>query len=329
MVCLALTALPCQALEFGHTNVNSALGEPLDAHVRIRLESGEHIDDSCLSVGNQDDFPDSDHVLITDARLSLLTSRNAIRISTTKPLTLPAVSMALRVRCANGLLTVRALNLYLNPPTEDYSTDIVSSLPGTSITVQPGDSVYGLARTIFPRSEKAVRELALAIVVANPALFPDERPRPLKIGERLTIPDLRTVQRIVADSGISPVTGLPLEPQEAKPQSQEPEPQEANLQAQEPATAKMQPAGPLTVTTLSPVPQSAVPQTPDPQPVKSETAASRKAVQTDPAASNVSVGRTKPGAVRSGKIRSAGASSARTAGTLQPETRAQHRSHPQ
>ena len=150
MACLALTALPCQALDFGRTHVNSALGEPLDAHVRIRLESGEHIDDSCLSVGNQDDFPDADHVLITDARLSLLTSRNAIRISTTKPLDLPAISMALRVRCANGQLTVRALNLYLNPPTEIYSTDIVSSLPGTSITVQPGDSVYGLARTIFP-----------------------------------------------------------------------------------------------------------------------------------------------------------------------------------
>ena len=128
--------------------------------------------------------------------------------------------MALRVQCTGGPLTVRALNLYLNPrDTRQVSTDssadtnkdayIASALPGTIITVRPGDTVYGFARIIFGDNEKAVRELALAIALANPTLFPDGKPRPLRVGERLTIPDLRTVQRIVADSGIAPESVFP------------------------------------------------------------------------------------------------------------------------
>lgn len=65
----------------------------------------------------------------------------------------------------------------------------------------PGDSVYGLSRLIYPHNEKAVHRLALAIVLANPASFPNGKLRPLRVGEVLTLPDLREVQRIVDASG--------------------------------------------------------------------------------------------------------------------------------
>jgi hypothetical protein len=219
VACFALTTLPCQALDIGRAAVNSKIGEPLNAHVRIRLAPGERLDNSCLSAGSRDDFPEPDHVLITDVQLSLFTSQNAIRIFTTRPVNLPAVSMALRVRCPGGPLIIRALNLYLNPrSSEQPSTNIpiVSSLPGSSIAVRSGDTVYGFARIIFPKNEKAVGELALAIALANPTLFPDGKPRRLRVGERVTIPDLRTVQRIVADSGISPDSVFPPSPKARK-----------------------------------------------------------------------------------------------------------------
>jgi hypothetical protein len=76
--------------------------------------------------------------------------------------------------------------------------------------------VYGFARIIFPKNEKAVGELALAIALANPELFPDAKPRPLRIGERVLIPDLRTVQRIVAESGIAPESVFPPPPRTAR-----------------------------------------------------------------------------------------------------------------
>jgi hypothetical protein len=221
VACFALTTLPCHALSIGRAAVISKIGEPLDAYVLITLAPGERIDNSCLSAGGRDDFPQSDHTLIRDVQLSLFTTRNAIRITTLRPLGVPAVSMALRIHCVGGPLTVRALNLYLNPRSADVSTNDVptnvvsSSLPGTSITVRSGDTVYGFARTIFPKNEKAVGELALAIALANPTLFPDGKPRPLRVGERVTIPDLRTVQRIVAESGIAPESVFPPPPKTA------------------------------------------------------------------------------------------------------------------
>lgn len=215
MVSCALTTLPCHALSVGRAAVNSRIGEPLDAYVLISLAPGERIDSSCLSVGGRNDFPQSDHELIRDVQLSLFTSGNAIRITTLRPVNVPAVSFALRVHCAGGPLSVRALNLYLNPRSTDVYPRIVSSLPGTNITVRSGDTVYGFARIIFPKNEKAVGDLALAIALANPALFADGKPRPLRIGERVLIPDLRTVQRIVAESGIAPESVFPPPPKTA------------------------------------------------------------------------------------------------------------------
>jgi hypothetical protein len=215
VISCALTALPCHALSVGRAAVNSRIGEPLDAYVLISLSPGERIDSSCLSVGGRDDFPQSDHELIRDVQLSLFTSGNAIRITTLQPVNVPAVSLALRVRCAGGPLAVRALNLYLNPRSTEVSPRIVSGLPGTSITVRSGDTVYGFARTIFPSNENAVGDLALAIALANPTLFPDGKPRPLRVGERILIPDLRTVQRIVAESGIAPESVFPSPPKTA------------------------------------------------------------------------------------------------------------------
>lgn len=216
VVSCVLTTLPSHALNVGRAAVNSRIGEPLDAYVLIGLAPGERIDSSCLSVGGQEDFPQSDHDLISDVQLSLFTSGNAIRITTVRPVNVPAVSLALRVHCAGGPLSVRALNLYLNPRSTEAPPSIVSSLPGTSITVRSGDTVYGFARTIFPKNEKAVGDLALAIALANPTLFPDGKPRPLRVGERVLIPDLRTVQRIVAESGIAPESVFPSPPKTAR-----------------------------------------------------------------------------------------------------------------
>ncbi len=199
---LALAALPCNGLEIGQLTVYSRQGEPLDAVVRVHLDPDEQLQSNCLSAGTQSDFPESDHILLVDGvRMRLQPDRKTIRITTVAPVQRPEVSIAVRARCRQGPVTVRAFNLHLPPlpvhPVAGVAPVAGTSLAGTSITVKPGDSIYGLARTIFPDNEQAIRDLAVAIVMANPGLFPDGRPRPLAIGETLTIPDLRTVRRII------------------------------------------------------------------------------------------------------------------------------------
>ena len=126
------------------------------------------------------------------------------------------MSLGLRVQCDPNRISVRPINLYLQDfysitSASDKLAQINSDLPGTTITVKPGDSVYKLSRLIFSHDEMAVANLAGAIVLANPALFPDGHGRPLQVGERLTIPDLRTVERIVARS-VQPGKSAALQP---------------------------------------------------------------------------------------------------------------------
>jgi Tfp pilus assembly protein FimV len=198
---LAMFAVPGHGLEIGKASVYSRQGEPLDALVRITIEPAARLDDNCLSAGTQSVFPESDYRLLTDGvRMRLEPDRKAIRISTEQPVRETAVSIAVRARCLRGPVTVRAFNLRLLPPAADVHQTSERpervAVAGTVITVQPGDSIYGLARTIYPSNEDAVRALASAIVSANPAIFPDGRARGLDIGEKLVIPNLRTVPAI-------------------------------------------------------------------------------------------------------------------------------------
>jgi Tfp pilus assembly protein FimV len=198
---LAIFAVPGHGLEIGKATVYSRQGEPLDALVRITIEPAARFDNSCLSAGTQSVFPESDYKLLTDGvRMRLEPDRKAIRISTGQPLREAAVSIAVRARCLRGPVTVRAFNLHLLPPAANVQKTAErperATVAGTVITVQPGDSIYGLARTIYPGNEDAVRALASAIVSANPAIFPDGRARGLDIGESLIIPNLRTVAAI-------------------------------------------------------------------------------------------------------------------------------------
>ncbi|HUU72981.1 MAG TPA: hypothetical protein VMW70_10165 [Burkholderiales bacterium] len=209
----ALATLPCHGLEIGRATVDSAQGEPLDALVRIVLDPAERLDSSCLSAGTQSDFPESDHILLTNGvRMRLEPDRKAIRITTARPVTEPEISVAVRARCLRGPVTVRAFNLRLMPARPNVVHAAVTSkrmdrpTDGTTIIVKPGDSIYGLARTIYPRNEKAVGALVSAIVRANPLLFPDGLARPLQIGERLKIPDLRRVPGIVSESDTQSVS---------------------------------------------------------------------------------------------------------------------------
>jgi len=220
-VMLGLVALPCNGLEIGQITVHSAQGEPLDAVAPVYLDAAESLESNCLSAGTQSDFPQSEHILLTDGvRMRLQPDRKAIRITTIGPVDWPAISIAVRARCRQGPVTVRAFNLRLMPRASRTASDAgsapaatrtaraIAPLAGTIISVKPGDSIYGLCDAIYPHNEQAAHELALAIVIANPGLFPDGRPRPLEVGEELTIPDLRSVRSIVEQANARSTTAV-------------------------------------------------------------------------------------------------------------------------
>ena len=200
-IVLALLVQPGAALEISGTSVKSKMGERLDATITVIPGPGEHLEAGCLSLDRDQALAESGHLLITDAALSLQSGNGPIRIISAAPITQRAVTLALRAQCSDGPTIVKPINLYLNPAMPLISR---SARPGSTFTIRPGDSVYKLARLIYPHNEAAVHDLVRAIVKENPTLFPDGHARPLQVGERLIIPDLRTVNQIVAAA-----TGLP------------------------------------------------------------------------------------------------------------------------
>jgi hypothetical protein len=181
-------------------NVTSTRGEPLRASVSVHTEPGEQVAPECLSLGDERDAPDPELPLIRSARFALSPTGDSILFTTSEPVNVPAVAVVLRVQCPGQPLYARLLNLHLKPAPVARTSPApkpAPAVPGANLTVKGGDTLYSIARTIFPQNGETVQDLVRAIVLANPALFPDQRSRPLKVGETLRIPDLRLVQQIV------------------------------------------------------------------------------------------------------------------------------------
>ena len=81
-IVLALLVQTGAALEIGHTTVNSKLGEPLDATVRVIPGPEERIDATCLSLVRKAGPAETGHVLINDVALSQESGSGSIHITT-------------------------------------------------------------------------------------------------------------------------------------------------------------------------------------------------------------------------------------------------------
>lgn len=202
---LAVFSLPAAALEIWQINVASARGEPLRASVSLQTAPGEQVGPECLSLGDERDAPDPELPLIRDARFTLSSTGDSIQFTTSDAINHPAVSVVLRVQCAGSPLYARVVNLHLKPPAVAQAITVTRSFPGANLKIKPGDTLYGIARTIFPQNGETVQDLVKAIVLVNPTQFPEQRSRPLRVGEELRIPDLRTVQQILKNPPPKPV----------------------------------------------------------------------------------------------------------------------------
>jgi hypothetical protein len=238
-------------LDIQRLSVLSVRGEPLRAVAVVRTEPGEQIAQECLSLGDESDIPSPDYPLLRNARITLSAAGDAIEISTDDPVTLPAIAVVLRVRCPGESLTARHFNLLMRQTSDVVRTRTATATRtygrGIQLTILHDETVASIAHSIHPSNRKARRELEEAIVAANPELFPLGKPKPLKSGTRLLVPDLRDVRELAAagaqlraQAAAEGVTPAPLSPgPEVKPALPEGEPaEERRLAAVEPRLPK-------------------------------------------------------------------------------------------
>lgn len=182
---LAGLPLPVQALSLGVPRLNSALGQPLDLVIPLRLDDPNELDPQCIRLlpAADSDLPTLSYGRLRLERDGLLST---IRVQSLEPIHEPALRVVLEAGCQRRMQ--RDYVLLIDPPTMRLPepAQAASALPSTAST----GPVARAAIEFGPADIRAVRGLPLQLRV------------PLRGADAsaLTPPCVRTV-----DDGAAPI----------------------------------------------------------------------------------------------------------------------------
>ncbi len=197
------------ALTLGDLQVQSTLGEPLSALVRVGAGAQETIRRECFSAGAETGAVEG---IPSVGNLVLVLERRAggthLRMLSRAPVREPMAQVVLRVRCPGLPNLTRSYIVLLDPASMFQATTTLGNRelaaaatgsaelirgnipPGSRYTVQPGDTLSGIAARIDGRPPYSVWPLASRIRALNPEAFENGQADALIAGSRLSIPTL-------------------------------------------------------------------------------------------------------------------------------------------
>ena len=207
---MAAFAGKASAMGIGILKVDSHLGEPFRASVKIVASPDETVDASCISLDPS--ASDNGIFQLGSARLGLVASDGGrvVRIATDQKINEPIVTLKLRVNCGNQGAIEKAFTVFLDPPTTSpevpqSAAPIGKALPekppaaragsartsaeqltGNLFRIMPNDTLSGIAHDFFPNSTMAQRRFMAAVLRENPELSPNH----LEAGSQIRIPDI-------------------------------------------------------------------------------------------------------------------------------------------
>lgn len=214
---LCIHALPAAALGLGEITVESPLGKPLRAYITL-IGAGDDVPDiSCFQLVRKSASADQVAPRLSNAHLAIVGSggKSRIAVTTSGPMNEPALVIPLHIGCNEDI--TKEYTILLDPaeyspalPTvsSPVDTPVAAITPVAVITPAPapqplrtlneweireGESLDGLAKSIYPRNRKMRHTFITAVRRANPEIAPIADKAPLPPGSLLKIPDLRTL----------------------------------------------------------------------------------------------------------------------------------------
>ena len=206
-----------QAQGLGEITLDSALNEPLRAH--IELLDTEDLDATQIEVAlaSQSEFQVAgiaNNFLLGSLRFEVIKTNDGndrIDVSSTQSINEPYLKFLLSVRWPNGrnlreytlLLDVPVLNTNNNIPTPNpavgnsvqnavtpaaQTATVQSSAAEGGYVVQPGDTLYQIAEQIRPSNDVSVQQMMLAVQRANEDAFVNNNVNRILTGKVLRIP---------------------------------------------------------------------------------------------------------------------------------------------
>lgn len=234
-----------QGVVLGELVGESRIGEPFRAYVPVAAAESDALDALCFSLGVPgEEAEDSRHYLLA-AHLTLEGEHAArrIRILGAKAVNEPFLKLYLQAACgaerASRKYTLLidppvmpAIPVSSSPPAASAVKATVPPRPGTTWEMRPGDTVFGLAKAIYPRHAGMRSRLVAEIVRRNPEAFPAGDASRISVGATLVIPDLRELSApvAVAAPALQPRASTPAE----RPPSKEKHESKSVAKAEEP-----------------------------------------------------------------------------------------------
>ncbi len=214
----ALLPLAVQAVTLGEARVKSFLNQPLDVEIdlvgltagqneqlRLRLANQEHFDRLGIAYTR----------LLEDLEFDIVREGNRwlVRARSDRPINEPFIDFPLLMTWPGGQM-VRQYTLLLDPqrpirPARASQTSRtsrpVSAPPATAPATSPAADTYGPVRrgeTLWPIAQQlkpagiTTRQMAMALLRANPKAFIDNNVNKLRAGAVLTIPSVAFIEEV-------------------------------------------------------------------------------------------------------------------------------------
>jgi FimV-like protein len=215
----AWTASTAQAVTLGQVTVNSFLGEPLDAEISLIGLAPDQHQDLRLRIANQKHFDRlgiAYERYLADFAFDVVQSGNQwlVRARSTRPITEPFVDFPLQMNWPGGQL-IKQYTLLLDPRTLVRPARVARTrpapppaaaapLPPRQIApaaaygpVQRGETLWPIAQKLKPRGI-TTRQMAMALLRANPQAFIDGNVNKLRAGATLSIPPRDFIEQMDA-----------------------------------------------------------------------------------------------------------------------------------
>ncbi len=247
---MAMAGTPAYALSLGDLQVRSALGQPLEASVAVRLGAGETLVPGCIAPARATAPPGHVPQPRVATPEAIGPGSYTLRVTSARPLNEPLYELHLLARCPGAAVLSRHYALLLDlpgqatptlpaaitaagfvaaPQTEnaDMTAGTLASAPngaasrlrrstapiapGSRYRVAAGDTLLGIAARLADR-ESSLQARAMAIFAANPSAFIRDDTNLIKLGSELLIPATRSIAASATEGPSAPTMRSPPAP---------------------------------------------------------------------------------------------------------------------
>ena len=221
LLCVVLLGVgTADAVTLGNARVNSFLSQPLDVEIDIVGLAPEQNQDLRLRIANQTHFDRlgiAYENFLADLTFDVVRDgqRWLVRVRSDRPMTEPFIDFPLQMNWPGGSL-IKQYTLLLDPParvrparttrprtpptaapSQAAPASESTSGPFTYGPVRPGETLWPIAKRFKP-SGVTTRQMAMALLRANPSAFIDGNVNRLRAGAVLTIPSATFVEELDA-----------------------------------------------------------------------------------------------------------------------------------